>query len=268
MARRDTIVTIIQADSRSTESADILMMPLAGRPLIFRILERVQATKLSGRTVVVTTTRPEDDEIDDYCRKEGFEVYRGHPDDLLERYYQAGRLYNADIVVKIPSSCPLIDPDVIDVVISALLDAPGHYDYASNLHPPTYPDGNDVEVLTMEALAKARELAGKTFERKNTTPFIWENPGSFNNLNVEWQSGLDYSLMYRLTVEYKEDYQFARTIYDALYKRNKLFGLEEILNLLEFRPDIASINAMHTGGNWRIHHMSDLGKLDSEPINI
>jgi spore coat polysaccharide biosynthesis protein SpsF len=268
MAQCNTILTIVQADSRSTQPADILMRPLAGRPLIFRILERIQAAKLSGRPVVATTTRPEDDKIDDYCRQEGFEVYRGHSDDLLERYYQAGSLYNADIVIKIPSSCPLIDPEIIDVLASALLDAPKHYDYASNLHPPTYPDGNDVEVMTMDALAKARELSSKTFERKNTTPFIWENPGSFNNFNVEWQSGLDYSLMYRLTVEYEEDYKFARAIYDALYKKNNLFGLKEILNFLEFRPDIASINAMYTGGNWRRHHMSGLNKPNSEPINI
>ncbi len=138
----------------------------------------------------------------------------GHPTDLLDRHLQAARERGADAVVKIPSDCPLIDPGAIDSVLTVFLAAPERFDYVGNLHPPTWPDGNDVEVVPVAALETAWREADRPFEREHTTPFLWERPERFRLASVVWESGLDFSRSYRLTVDYQEDYHLAelRTI--------------------------------------------------------
>jgi spore coat polysaccharide biosynthesis protein SpsF len=222
------------------------------------MVERVKAAGLTGKVVVATTTRPSDEAILHLCYQRGYTVSCGHPTDLLDRHYQVGKAYQADVVVKIPSDCPLIDTAVIDRVIAAYLHEPAAYDYVSNLHPATYPDGNDVEVMRMSALETAWRHANETYEREHTSPYLWARPHRFRLHNVTWETGLDYSMSHRWTIDYEEDYRFLRAIYDALYARNPLFGLEEILALLAAHPDIAAINRHLAGVNWYRHHLADL----------
>ena len=143
-------------------------MEILGRPLLIRMLERVQRAKLVGTIVVATTTEASDDIIEKLCETEGLLCYRGSRDDLLDRHYQSGKLYGADAVVKIPSDCPLIDPKVIDRVLQYYLD--NDFDFVSNLHPATYPDGNDVEIMSWPSIKKAWLEATRTLEREHTTP--------------------------------------------------------------------------------------------------
>ena len=252
------VVTVIQARTGSSRLPNKVMLPLVGKPLLARMVERVRAARLVGAVVVATTTEREDDPIKALCQQEGFLCFRGHPTDLLDRHYQAGRCFNADTVVKIPSDVPLIDPDVIDKVIGVYLAKPDAYDYVSNLHPPSYPDGNDVEVMYMGALERAWIEARRDFEREHTTPFLWERPERFSIHNVTWETGLDYSMTHRWTIDYEEDYDFIEAIYEALYPQNPLFGLEDILALLERRPYIAALNAQYAGVNWYRRHLDEL----------
>jgi spore coat polysaccharide biosynthesis protein SpsF len=152
----------------------------------------------------------------------------------------------------------LIDPQVIDKVLGAFLENPGAYDFVSNLHPPSYPDGNDVEAMSMAALATAWREAKRDLEREHTTPFLWENPERFCIHNVTWETGLDHSMTHRWTIDYEEDYQFIKIVYDSLYPQNPLFGLEDILALLERQPHIATLNAKYAGVNWYRHHVHEL----------
>ncbi|MCW5846160.1 MAG: glycosyltransferase family protein [Anaerolineae bacterium] len=252
------IVTVIQARTGSTRLPDKVLLPLAGQPLLTRMVERVLAASRIGTVVVATTTQAADDPIDDLCRAEGFPCYRGDADDLLDRHYQAGKLYNASAVIKIPSDCPLIDPRVIDRVITYYLDHLGRFDYVSNLHPATYPDGNDVEIIAMEALATAHREAARPLEREHTTPFLWENPHRFRIGNVTWETGLDYSMSHRWTIDYKEDYHFIAAVYDGLFGDDPLFGLEDILNFLATHQEVAALNSRYAGVNWYRHHMDEL----------
>ena len=96
------------------------MMPLAGKPLLVRMVERINLTQIPITTVVATTYEPEDDKVEELCSQYGFNCFRGHPTDLLERHYKTGIEYKADIVVKIPSDVPLIDPRIIDKVLKFL----------------------------------------------------------------------------------------------------------------------------------------------------
>ncbi len=233
-------------------------MPLQGKPLFVRQVERVQAATLCGRIVIATTTQQEDDVIAGICREEGLDCYRGHPQDLLDRHYQAALRYGGETVIKIPSDCPLIDPAIIDKVIGYWLGHLGEYDFVSNLHPATWPDGNDVEIMTLQALEQAWNEAVRPMEREHTTPFIWERPERFRIGNVAMEGGVDYSMTHRFTIDYEADYRLIRAVFEELYPVEPLFGVDAILALLEKRPELYAINGGLAGVNWYRDHLDEL----------
>ena len=258
------IVTVIQARKGSTRLPAKILLPLAEAPLLLRMFERVIMTDLSGTIVIATTTSEKDDEIERFCNDYGFNCFRGDENDLLDRHYKAGKKFNADVVVKIPSDCPLIDSGVIGKVIRYYLDNQENFDYVSNLHPATYPDGNDVEVIPMKILETAWKEAKKQMEREHTTPYIWDNPDKFRIGNVKWETGLDYSMSHRFTIDYPEDYEFIKKVYEELYFHNPLFGLTDILKLLKEKPEFKNINEKYHGVNWYRNHLSELKTITKE----
>ena len=254
-----TIVVVVQARMGSTRLPGKIALPLAGEPLLARMIERVRAAKSAIDVVVATTTDAADDAVVAMTKTIDVRCFRGHPSDLLDRHYQAARSLNAHAIVKIPSDCPLVDPCVIDRVIGTWMDNKSTFDYVSNLHPATYPDGSDVEVVTMEALETAWREAKMPHEREHTTPFLWDRPDRFRIGNVTWETGLDYAMTHRLTIDYREDYQLIAAVYDALWTAARpLFSLGEILALLDRRPDLRALNAPYVGVNWYRHHLRDL----------
>lgn len=224
----------------------------------------MKASRLCGQVVVATTLDPADDLVYTACQQEGWDCFRGHGSDLLDRHYQAALQYGADTVIKIPGDCPLIDPVVIDKVIEFYLAHADQYDYVSNLHPATWPDGNDVEIMRVDALEKAWKNASRLFEREHTTPYIWERPELFRIGNVVMDGGIDYSMTHRLTIDYEADYLFIKTVFETLYPQHPLFGVRDILDLLENRPDIYAINRSLAGVNWYRHHLDELTTVSSE----
>jgi spore coat polysaccharide biosynthesis protein SpsF len=248
----------------SSRLPEKVVMLLQGKPVFVRQAERVSAARLRGRVIIATTTEAGDDPIEAICGQEGLECFRGDAHDLLDRHYQAALLYPADAVIKIPSDCPLIDPAVIDRVIAFYLSHFDEYDFVSNLHPATWPDGNDVEIMAFPVLERAWKEASRPLEREHTTPFIWERPEQFRIGNVVMEGGSDYSMSHRFTIDYAEDYAFIRAVFDELYPANPLFGVADILALLDRRPDIYAINAPFAGVNWYRNHLAELRTVGAE----
>jgi spore coat polysaccharide biosynthesis protein SpsF len=259
------IVVVIQARTGSSRLPNKVLMPLAGRPLLERMIERVRAATTPGGLVVATTTEPGDEPIRELCRSLRTACYSGHPTDLLDRHLRAGHATGADCVVKIPSDCPLVDPAVIDRVITFYIEHHTRFDFVSNLHPATYPDGNDVEVIPLPALETAWREATRPLEREHTTPFLWEHPERFRIGNVEWETGLDYSMNHRWTIDYPEDYAFLSAVYDALWSPERpVFSLSEILEFLDRNPSVAALNARYAGVNWYRHHLDELTTISPD----
>jgi spore coat polysaccharide biosynthesis protein SpsF len=287
------VLVVVQARTGSTRLPGKVLLPVAGAPVLLRMLERVRAARTPTEVVVATTTDAADQPVRDLARQAGVRCINGHPTDLLDRHYQAARECGlspaagarrggGDVVVKIPSDCPLIDPAVIDRVIGCYLERPDRYDFVSNLHPSTYPDGNDVEVMPMALLATAWGEATRPHEREHTTPFIWDQPQRFRLGNVQWETGRDLSMSHRFTIDYPEDYAFVSAVYEALYtaeperslrgsggygapgKPGQQFGLAEILGLLEARPDIFELNRRYAGVNWYRNHLGELATVGAE----
>jgi spore coat polysaccharide biosynthesis protein SpsF len=260
------ILVVVQARMASTRLPGKVLLSLANRPLLHRQLERVLAASTPSEVVVAATVNRRDDVIAEVAAEAGVECLRGHPTDLLDRHYSAALTYRADVVVKIPSDCPLIDPAVIDRVIGYYVAIAEHADFVSNLHPPSYPDGNDVEVMPIDVLETAWIEATAEHQREHTTPYIWEKGDRFRLHNVRWETGLDYSSTHRWTIDYPEDYQFLAAVYQQLWTETRpVFSMEDVLALLEARPDIAALNACHAGKGWYRDHLASASQSRRSP---
>jgi spore coat polysaccharide biosynthesis protein SpsF len=248
MNSQANIVTVIQARMSSSRLPGKVMLPIFGEPLLIWMIERVLKSKLAGTVVVATSTNQEDNVIENLCKQYGTFCFRGHLTDLLDRHYEAGLMYNADVVLKIPSDCPLIDPEIIDQTITEFFESKA--DYASNLHPGTWPDGNDVEIMKMSALQRAWLEADSLEEREHTTPYIYNNPHLFKCVNTVWKSGLSLADTYRFTIDYKEDYELIKCVYEHLYPINSSFSVQDIIDFLDNNPSIKELNKKYIGEYW------------------
>ncbi len=262
------IVAIVQARTASTRLPAKVLLPLAGKSVLARQLERVRRSQLIDEIVVATTTDPSDDLIVSMCQSEDVRWFRGDVNDCLDRHYQCALDCKADVVMKVPSDCPLIDPAIIDKVARFYTENSSRYDFVSNLHPPTWPDGNDVEILPIHILEEAWRKATKDYEREHTTPYIWDRPAEYRSATVRWETGMDYSKTHRWTLDYEADYHFVFSVYSELYPQNPNFNLYDILKLVESKPEIARINSAYAGSNWYRHHLGELQTITEDQTRI
>ncbi len=220
----------------STRLPGKVLMDVAGQTALARVVERVRRATLINECLVATTDRPADDVIVDECRRCSLSVSRGDQDDVLDRYYRAAQLAKADVVVRITSDCPLIDPEITDKTIAAFLKA--EVDYASNALHRTYPRGLDTEAMSFDALARAWQNAGKQHEREHVTPYIYEHPEKFKILCVT--GDVDYS-KHRWTLDTPEDLEFIRAVYSRM-SQDANFSWHDVLTLLRQNPELMGIN--------------------------
>jgi len=238
------IAAIVQARMGSTRLPGKVLMNLAGKPVLWHIIARLQHAVRLDRICVATTVEKEDDCIEEACRNWNVPVFRGSRDDVLSRYYECAKHIGMhegknDYIVRITADCPFVDPSIVDILIENAVN--GHYDYVSNIDPPTFPDGLDVEVFRFDVLKTAFKEARLNSEREHVTPFIRNNK-SFSKYNHA--STTDLSII-RLTLDTYEDYQMILKIYDALYHEGEIISLKDVLKLLDSRTDILAINAQY-----------------------
>lgn len=232
------VVAIIQARMGSTRLPGKVMKEIVGKPMLWHIVNRLSWSKLIDEIVIATTTNKEDLIIVEFAEKQGISCYAGSAEDVLDRYYQVAQKFGAEIIVRITADCPLIDPNIADKIIdNFLIDA--ELDYASNTLVPTYPDGLDVEVLSLNALEKAWKNANKKSEREHVTPYIKNHPETFKLVNVK--ENFDLSSL-RWTVDYPEDFHFIETIYKNLYVGKEIFLMGDVISLIKQRSDLENIN--------------------------
>jgi len=239
------IVAIVQARTTSERLPGKVLMNILGKPVLWHVIKRLKWSKLIEKIVVATTSNETDIPIIRLCQKIGVDVFAGSKEDVLDRYYKAAKHYRAKVVVRITADCPLIDPKVVDRVIKYYLENKGKFDYVSNNHPATFPDGLDTEVFSFEALEKAWKNAKKQYEREHVTPYIWDQPEKFRIGNVE--NDEDLSIEERWTLDYEEDFEFIKAVFENLYKKGEIFCMEAVLQLLKEKPELKGINKKYRG---------------------
>ncbi len=230
------VVCIIQARMGSTRLPGKVLLPLAGKPVLLHVVDRVAMAGRIDRVVVATTTREEDGAIVELLGRErpGIGIYRGSEEDVLDRYYRAAGEAGAEAVVRVTSDCPLIDPEVIDETV-ALLQREG-LDYASNVLRRTYPRGLDVEAFTADCLRRLWESRGSKSEREHVTTRVRERPQEFRMGSLE---GEEDRSEHRWTLDEQADYRLLERIFDELGAEARTAA---VMELLERHPDWKRIN--------------------------
>ena len=211
----------------------------SGITVLEQVLSRISRAKKIDEVVVATTTEANDEEIVGLAKTAKVKYFRGSKDDVLSRYYLAAKESNLDVVVRVTSDCPCIDPEVVDLIVEEHLAEKA--DYTSNALRRTFPHGLDTEVFNFDALEKAHVGAKKPSEREHVTPYIYNNPQIFNLGEVQAEEafcGPDI----RITLDTEEDYTLLCAVFDYLYPENEFFGTEAIIKLFSSKPWLKAIN--------------------------
>ncbi|HEC34795.1 MAG TPA: acylneuraminate cytidylyltransferase [Chloroflexi bacterium] len=232
------VVAIIQAHMGSTRLPGKVLKDLAGEPMLARVVDRTRRTQTLDEVVVATTVQPADEAIVHLCAERGRPCFRGSEEDVLDRYYQAAVAHQADVVVRITSDCPLIEPEIVDRVVREFLERQPEVDYACNTLPRrTFPRGLDTEVMRFDVLEQAWREDDNPAWREHVTPYIRRHPDLFHIHGVV--NEVDYSHM-RWTVDTPKDLAFVRRIYDHF--GHGRFSWREVLVALEEHPEWLEIN--------------------------
>jgi spore coat polysaccharide biosynthesis protein SpsF len=232
------ISAVIQARMGSSRLPGKILKEVNGKTLLEYQIERVSRSKYIDDIIIATTNEPIDDKLEDFCEKHKLLHYRGSETDVLSRYNEVILQYPTDIVVRLTSDCPLIDPDVIDLVINRYLDNKDSVDYVSNTLERTFPRGMDVEVFSTKVLTEINQLATKLHEREHVTPYIYLHD-KYNIQQVITQE--DYSNL-RWTVDTQEDFTLIKEIITRIYPIKPTFSLEDLISLTKKNPELIEIN--------------------------
>lgn len=234
-------IAIIQARMNSSRLPGKVLKDIAGEPMIARVLERARRASSVDDAMIATTTDASDDAIEAFCRERGYLVYRGSMFDVLDRFYNAAKMAQADVIVRVTADCPVIDPAVIDQTV-ALFHSSGA-DFACNRLPPpwkrTWPIGLDTEVCSFAGMERAWREATLPYEREHVMPFFYDQEGRFKVEVLDHDP--DYGAL-RWTVDTAEDLALLREIFKRFEGRDD-FTWEDVLHLVQREPELNLINA-------------------------
>lgn len=232
------VVIILQARIGSKRLPGKVLKKVLEKPLLWHTIERLKSCKNSDKLIIATSNKEQDNPINDIANDCNISCFRGSENNVLDRFYQAAKSVDADIIVRITADCPLIDPELIDKMIAYF--KANEFDFVGTGVPPSYPDGLDTDVFSFSALEKAWKEAILSLEREHVGPYILNNPDKFKICFFKNTENLSFM---RWTLDEEADFKFIDEVYKRLYnKSNKIFKTQEIIDLLKKHPDLAKIN--------------------------
>ena len=237
MHSKGRIVAIIQARFGSTRLPGKVLRDILGKPMLGRVIERLKISQLIDE-IVVATTKERNKAILRIAHGYGVKGFVGSEDDVLDRYYQAAKRYKANVIVRITGDCPLIDTEVVDKVVECYIRTKD-IDFACNIMRRSYPRGLDTEVFSFNVLKRVWQEAKESYQREHVTPYIYEHSKMFHLANIENNEDLSYM---RWTVDEERDMEFVREIYGRLYRKEAIFLMKDVLNILAKEPQLVQIN--------------------------
>jgi spore coat polysaccharide biosynthesis protein SpsF len=253
-------VAIVQGRMSSSRLPGKVLLDIAGGPMLARVVERTRRSLTLDLVAVATTTDPSDDPVEAFCHARDYPVFRGDMFNVLDRYYQAARRFEAETVVRITADCPVIDPALIDKTVSLI---PEHFDFVCNRLPPpwrrTFPIGLDVEACTFAALERAWKEADQKFQSEHVMPYFYEGippevlaPGSAQIAQAISPRGFRVALLHhqpdygslRWTVDTPEDLELMRRVFSHFGRDD--FSWQDVLAIQLREPEMFAINAAVT----------------------
>lgn len=230
-------VAIIQARMSSTRLPGKVLMKLGNKTVLEVIIDRLRHSRFIDEIVVATSTNKNDTAIVQFCMEKKVKYYQGSETNVLNRFYNAAKESNADLIVRVTSDDPFKDPELIDSCIDMLVY--NGLDFCANNNPPTFPEGLDVEVFTMSSLFKAEQNSVSDFEREHVTQYFYKNKHLFKQAN--FANNENYS-HYRLTLDTQEDFDLISNLYHTLECEEKLVRVDELIDHLNKNPSLLEKN--------------------------
>lgn len=241
------ILVIIQARMGSSRFPGKVLEELDNVPLLKLQVDRIRAATMVDKIVVATSTKSSDDLIENFCLDNQVDFFRGSENDVLSRYYECAVRFKASVVVRLTADCPLCDPSVIDDVVDLYFKK--DVDYAANTVPPEtslWPDGSDVEVFSFKALESAHFASTSIEDREHVTFFFWKNKN--NNYKIAQLGNDNDWSQYRFTIDYPEDFQVVKLIFNELHVKGLFGNVHEIVSILNSKPEIKKLNEKYYFG--------------------
>ena len=238
------VLAVVQARMGSTRTPGKVMRDLAGSPVLRWTINALDRATGIDAIVLATSQLPADDVIAQYCHDYMIECFRGSEADVLDRFYQCAKKYRADIILRLTADCPFLDPAVISEVIK--LREITNASYASNIDPPTYPDGLDVECFTFAALEAAWCEATRPTDRDCVPQYIYRNRHRFPAVNLTCPlPGLGGE---RWVLDTEADYEFCKEVAERWKGKHVLYhdypspSYLDILTILDKEPKLRALN--------------------------
>jgi spore coat polysaccharide biosynthesis protein SpsF len=233
-------VAIIQARMSSTRLPGKVLLDLNGKSVLEQVVNRIRQCRQIDEVVIATTEDDCDQVIVEEAKKINVSYYTGDTQDVLNRYFNTAVKYHADIIVRITSDCPLIDPLLTDDIVKFYKEH--EYDFVANvlntdITQRTYPRGLDTEVFSFELLKEANLKASEKRHREHVTMYMYEN---VKNIYC-YKNDINYS-KYRWTLDTKEDLELIDLLYKNLDGKEKLFSWMDVVRFVEKNPEICKIN--------------------------
>jgi spore coat polysaccharide biosynthesis protein SpsF len=235
------VVATIEARMASSRLPGKVLKPLAGVPALGRMVERVRRSRSVDQVVVATTVSPADDAIAEYCLRSGIDCFRGSEEDVLLRVLEAARWAGAGLIVELTGDCPLIDPGHIDAMTALYRD--GGFDYVNNRLRPGIPDGLDVQVFSVAALAEVEGLTRDPIDRTHVSCYFYHHPEKYRlGCPVLSDSDEEYWPELAITLDEEDDYRLIARLFEALHPSNPDFATVDVLRLLRKNPAWLALN--------------------------
>jgi spore coat polysaccharide biosynthesis protein SpsF len=209
---------------------------LAGKPLIYHVIERAKAIKHVSAVVLAVPDDPSNAPLIDIAAQCGIEVFSGSEDNVLERYYRAAKKFGSDFIIRITGDNPFTDPEYASMAIEIVNESNADLTSITNL-----PIGTAVEVISMTALEQAYHSSATSYQLEHVTPYIKEHPEFFTIDRHPIQINNPFDAL-RLTVDTGEDHALASAVFNALYREGQIFSINEVITYLQEHPELVEIN--------------------------
>lgn len=183
------MLCIIQSRMNSRRLPGKMLMDINGRPLLGRVVDRVNQTKSISKLIVATSIHKDDDKIVDFCKNENLNFYRGDLKNVFKRFKEIIRVEKVNAFVRINGDSPLIDPDIIDFAINKFNSE--KCDILTNVFPRTYPKGQSVEILSSATFNNINEANLTSSQKEHLTKYFYDNSKNFRINNFQLKE--DYS---------------------------------------------------------------------------
>lgn len=231
---------IIQARYESKRFKGKILKKIKNKEILLIMVERLKKFK---KNIIINISKKNSGKIVSFCKKNNLNYFIGSDKNVLKRFFNCAKNFNSKIIVRIPSDCPLIDYKIVEKGLNTFKKK--KYSYVSNLEPPSYIDGNDVEILNFKTLKKIYKNAKTDFDKEHVTTFLRRDLKKVKYKNfgdIE-----DLSNTFRYTLDYKEDLMVIKQI---IFKLGFFANYKKISYFLKKNKNISNLNQKYIGTMW------------------